>query len=63
MDLRGTMGLIIQAAITEGKSKITTPSYALRGYPNLIKNLQNLGVNVTASAKGTKIEALPEYIL
>ncbi len=63
MDLRGTMGLIIQAAMTEGKSKITTPSYALRGYPNLIKNLQNLGVNIHQSSKGTKIEALPEYIL
>lgn len=63
MDLRGTMGLIIQAAMTEGKSKITTPSYALRGYPNLVSNLQKLGVNIVASAKGTKIEALPEYIL
>ncbi len=63
MDLRGTMGLIIQAAMAEGKSKITTPSYALRGYPNLIRNLQNLGVNITSSVKGTKIEALPEYIL
>ena len=62
MDLRGTMGLIIMAAMTEGKSKITTPSYALRGYPNLIKNLQDLGVNISASAKGTKIDALPEYV-
>ena len=61
MDLRGTMGLIIMAAMTEGKSKVTTPSYALRGYPNLIKNLQDLGVNISASAKGTKIEPLPEY--
>ena len=62
MDLRGTMGLIIMAAMTEGKSKITTPSYALRGYPNLVKNLQDLGVNISASAKGTKIEPLPEYL-
>lgn len=62
MDLRGTMGLIIMAAMTEGKSKVTTPSYALRGYPNLIKNLQDLGVNISASAKGTKIEPLPEYL-
>ncbi len=62
MDLRGTMGLIIMAAMTEGKSKVTTPSYALRGYPNLVKNLQDLGVNISASAKGTKIEPLPEYI-
>lgn len=62
MDLRGTMGLIIMAAMTEGKSKVTTPSYALRGYPNLIKNLQDLGVNISASAKGTKIESLPEYL-
>ncbi len=62
MDLRGTMGLIIMAAMTEGKSKVTTPSYALRGYPNLVKNLQDLGVNISASAKGTKIEPLPEYL-
>ncbi len=62
MDLRGTMGLIIMAAMTEGKSKVTTPSYALRGYPNLIKNLQDLGVNISVSAKGTKIEPLPEYV-
>lgn len=62
MDLRGTMGLIIMAAMTEGKSKVTTPSYALRGYPNLIKNLQDLGVNISASAKGSKIEPLPEYL-
>ena len=62
MDLRGTMGLIIMAAMTEGKSKVTTPSYALRGYPNLIKNLQDLGVNISASAKGTKIEPLLEYL-
>ena len=62
MDLRGTMALIIMAAMTEGRSKIGTPSYALRGYPNLIDNLQNLGVCIKASAKGTKIEALPEYV-
>ena len=62
MDLRGTMALIIMAAMTEGKSKISTPSYALRGYPNLIDNLQQLGVGITSSAKGTRIEALPEYV-
>ena len=49
--------------MTEGKSKITTPSYALRGYPNLVANLQKLGINITPSAKGVKIEALPEYVL
>lgn len=62
MDLRGTMGLIILAAIAEGKSVIKTPSYALRGYPNLVSNLQKLGVDVKASRRGAEIDALPEYL-
>lgn len=63
MDLRGTMGLIILAAIAKGKSHINTPSYALRGYPNLIANLQHLGVEISTSKQGSEIESLPEYIL
>lgn len=61
MDLRGTAGLIITAAIADGKSTIETPSYALRGYPNLVHNLQNIGIDIQASAEGEDIELLPYY--
>lgn len=61
MDLRGTMALVMVAAAVKGKSVVNNPSYALRGYPNLIKNLENLGVTIKSSNKGTTIEALPEY--
>ena len=61
MDLRGTAGLIILASIAHGKSLISTPSYALRGYPNLIQNLQNLGVNVETSLEGEEVDPLPYY--
>lgn len=58
-DLRGTMGLILLACITNGKSTISEPCFALRGYPNLLKNLQGLGVDITASEDGKIIENLP----
>ncbi|MDR2268679.1 MAG: hypothetical protein LBD94_00670 [Rickettsiales bacterium] len=46
MDLRGTAGLIICAAIARGVSRINNPKFALRGYPNLIENLKNIGIDV-----------------
>jgi UDP-N-acetylglucosamine 1-carboxyvinyltransferase len=46
MDLRGTAGLIISAAIADGTSRISNPKFALRGYPNLVENLRNIGIDV-----------------
>lgn len=60
-DLRGTMGIIVLAAIAKGKSSIKKAEFALRGYPNLVDNLNNLGIEVNASKKGSSIEALPIY--
>ena len=59
-DLRGTMATIMLAATVSGKSKINNPSFALRGYPNLLKNLQDLGVDIQSSKEGREIQALPE---
>lgn len=59
MDLRGTMGLIVLAASAKGTSIIDNPGYALRGYPNLIRNLNNLGIKVSASKQGEEIKGLP----
>lgn len=59
-DLRGTMALLLLAATTPGLSKIDNPSFALRGYPNLITNFRNLGIKIEASAEGHEINALPE---
>jgi len=60
MDLRGTFGLIVCAAIAKGHSRIDTPSYALRGYPNLINNLNGIGLDVKVSATGKTLPALPQ---
>jgi len=60
-DLRGTMALIVLAALATGESRINNPSPALRGYPNLVQNLQNMGIDVTASEEGTELESLPEF--
>ena len=59
-DLRGTMATIMLAATVKGESTINNPSFALRGYPNLLKNLQELGVDISASVEGREIQALPE---
>lgn len=59
-DLRGTMGTIILAATAKGKSVIQEPSFALRGYPNLLKNLQDLGMDISYSKEGREIESLAE---
>lgn len=59
-DLRGTIALLLLAATTERLSKIDNPSFALRGYPNLIANFRNLGIRIEASADGHEINALPE---
>ena len=61
MDLRGTTGLIILAAMTKGQSTIENPEYSLRGYPNLIQNLKSLGVDIKVSKAGKEIEPLPYY--
>lgn len=60
-DLRGTMGTILIALMAKGKSEIENPSFALRGYPNVIENLKNLGLDVTPSKAGTTIDSLPMY--
>ena len=46
MDIRGTAGLIICAAMAKGISRIDNPKFALRGYPNLIQNLREIGIDV-----------------
>jgi UDP-N-acetylglucosamine enolpyruvyl transferase len=46
MDLRGTAGLIICAAMAPGRSRIHEPKFALRGYPNFLGNLRGIGVDV-----------------
>ncbi len=58
-DLRGTMGLIVLAASVSGTSTIAKPGFALRGYPNLVKNFNNLGIKVTQSVDGEEIKGLP----
>lgn len=59
MDLRGTFALMVAASVASGQSRITKPGYALRGYPNLIRNLQSIGIKVKASKEGTFVPALP----
>ena len=59
-DLRGTIAMIILAAMANGASRINNPSFALRGYPNLIDNLSNIGLDITASKEGVVLEGLPE---
>ncbi|MDR1693726.1 MAG: hypothetical protein LBR70_00840 [Lactobacillaceae bacterium] len=61
MDLRGTMGIIVLASIAKGKSTIKNPEFALRGYPNLVKNLEGLGIEVVFSKEGSCISSLPIY--
>ena len=46
MDLRGTAALIIAAAAADGTSRIDLPKFALRGYPNLVGNLQKIGIDI-----------------
>ena len=58
-DLRGTMSVILAAATAEGESIVNEPSFALRGYPDLLENMQKLGINIKASANGREIPALP----
>ncbi len=45
-DLRGTVGCIMMACSVKGESIIEPPTFALRGHPNLVENLKNLGVDV-----------------
>ncbi|MDD4556031.1 MAG: hypothetical protein PHE89_01695 [Alphaproteobacteria bacterium] len=59
-DLRGTMAVIILSCMAEGKSIVENPSFALRGYPNLIENLKGLGINVKLSKEGQTVECLPD---
>jgi len=60
MDLRGTFGLIMCACIAKGNSRIDNPSFALRGYPELIDNLKGLGLSVRTSETGKTLPTLPE---
>ncbi len=46
MDLRGTAALIIAATMANGESTLYDIGYALRGYPNLIQNLKNIGIHI-----------------
>ena len=61
MDLRGTAGLIVLASSVKGKSTILEPGYSLRGYPNLVENLKNLGLDISQSKQGKLVESLPNY--
>ena len=54
------MALLLIAAAINGTSKIDNPSFALRGYPNLLENFFNLGIEIEASSAGNSIPALPE---
>lgn len=58
-DLRGTMAVILLGATACGQSIVNNPSFALRGYPNLLKNLTELGVNIKGSKQGREIDPLP----
>ncbi|MCL1786218.1 MAG: hypothetical protein FWG39_03675 [Alphaproteobacteria bacterium] len=60
MDLRGTFGLIAAAAKARGSSRIYTPEYALRGYPNLMRNLSNIGISIRQSERGVFLPPLPQ---
>lgn len=57
-DLRGTMAVILLGATANGESKIDNPGFALRGYPNLLKNLTNLEIDIKGSAEGREITPL-----
>ena len=59
-DLRGTMALLLIAAAVNGTSKIDNPSFALRGYPDLLENFRRLGLEIEASDAGHSIPSLPE---
>ncbi|MCL2330963.1 MAG: hypothetical protein FWC61_00250 [Proteobacteria bacterium] len=58
-DLRGTFGIIECGAMADGLSRVDRPNNAFRGYPNLLMNLQKLGIRVTASGDGEFLPALP----
>jgi UDP-N-acetylglucosamine 1-carboxyvinyltransferase len=60
MDLRGTFGLIVCAAVSGGVSEIENPAPVLRGYPNLIANLEKFGLKIQASKSGETVPPLPE---
>ena len=59
-DLRGTMALLLIAAAVNGTSKIDNPSFALRGYPDLLENFRRLGIEIEASDAGHSIPSLPK---
>lgn len=60
-DLRGTIGTILIAIMAKGKSEIENPSFALRGYPNVVENLRKLDLDVTPSKAGEVLVSLPVY--
>ena len=58
-NLRGAAGMIIAAAVADGKTRIYKPGFAMRGHPNLIQNMQSLGIKIDASSTGQYMNALP----
>ena len=58
-NLRGAAGMIIAAAVADGKTRIYKPGFAMRGHPNLIQNMQSLGIKIDASSTGQHMNALP----
>ncbi|MDN3596240.1 UDP-N-acetylglucosamine 1-carboxyvinyltransferase [Zunongwangia endophytica] len=45
-DLRGSMAVVLAALMADGDSKIENVEMALRGYNNLEKKLEGLGINI-----------------
>ncbi|MCL1892261.1 MAG: hypothetical protein FWF97_03175 [Alphaproteobacteria bacterium] len=58
MDLRGTAALVIAAAMSPGQSKISLPDFALRGFPDMVKKLQNIGLGISESETGHTMQPL-----
>lgn len=46
-DLRGSMAVLMAALLADGQSTIDNAHMALRGYNNLEKKLEQLGINIT----------------
>lgn len=60
-DLRGTCALVWAACAAKGVSTVGNAKWAIRGYPNLVRNLRNLGVDVEeiGEDKESSIPLLP----
>lgn len=60
-NLRGAAGIIIGASAVNGMTRILQPGFATRGHPNLIENLNNLGIKTEMSTEGTILDSLPFF--